>query len=198
MALPLPVMKESYFEDHADPSSTEKPRNKRQSTIFTPRTSATATATATAANESITAATNSAAPDAVAVAAAAATAADDEAKAKLTICRPMDRPGEFLVQGKELAERSFLKMKTYLGLIKQPAGESPLGLDWVMKITKKNMTVESTLVNESAWQAVRAVTCIKASKEKILKLVTDDRRMKEFDDMFDFAKVKLHSSQPAS
>jgi hypothetical protein len=44
-------------------------------------------------------------------------------------------------------------------------------------------------VTDSIWQAVKAKKIICASKEDIRRLVTDDSRMAEYDDMFDCAKV---------
>jgi hypothetical protein len=155
---PLPIIKESYFDDQN--TAVGKPLVRRRSHLIGAEEAKAASLNARNAPENV--------PSPV----------------------PMeDKPGEFIQRGKELARASFTKMKIYLGLLKQPANEPPLGLDWQVKINKKNMTVESTMVNESAWQAVRAVTFVKSNKEAVLKLVTDDSRMAQFDDMFDFAKV---------
>jgi hypothetical protein len=68
--------------------------------------------------------------------------------------------------------------------------EIPLNIDWQPKGSKKGVSVESSMVSGSNWQAIKAVTGMRADKNSIVKLIMNDNRMGEFDDMFDFARVR--------
>ena len=92
----------------------------------------------------------------------------------------------FAREGREVAAASVACMRLYLGLEKESAGTPALQLDWQQRVTKKNMVVYSSMVAGSHWQAIRAVTTIRADKAAILALLLDDARIGEFDDMFDF------------
>lgn len=83
-----------------------------------------------------------------------------------------------------LADQAVVLMQKYLSML--PSGE--LELDWQLKVNKQNISVEASKVVGSTWQAIRGRTHMQAPKEKILKLVLDDDRIGEFDDMFDFYK----------
>jgi hypothetical protein len=91
-------------------------------------------------------------------------------------------------------------MRVYLGLEQQRADEAPLGLDWQQKKKEKTTTVYGTAVAGNTWNAVRAVGVVRADKEDILKLLIDDKRIGEFDDMFDSCTVRssLSLSLPSS
>lgn len=95
-----------------------------------------------------------------------------------------DRTRQLVVEAKHL-------MKVYLGLEAQGDGETPLGLDWKEKKREKTVTVWGTAVAGNTWNAVRAVGCVRASKEDILGLIMDDKRIGEFDDMFDNCTVSF-------
>lgn len=95
--------------------------------------------------------------------------------------------GYFVKEGLEIAVTSIRMMKVYLGLESDVTSlGTSLSLDWQQRVAKKNLTVSSTMVAGSNWQAVRAITTIAAEKDVILALLSNDCRMGEFDDMFDF------------
>ena len=94
------------------------------------------------------------------------------------------KPG--VKEGLEIAGKAFRLMKVYCGLETESSAGLSLQLDWQQKINKRNMTVSSTMVAGSHWQAIRAVTTVAAEKDVVLSLLSNDCRMGEFDDMFDF------------
>jgi hypothetical protein len=111
--------------------------------------------------------------------------------------------GPFVKEGKLICETGIRLLKVYLGLegqydlsfIKKYSGgeevcEIPLNIAWQPKGNRKGVSVESSMVSGSNWQAVRAVTGMRADKHSIVKLIMNDNRMGEFDDMFDFARVR--------
>ena len=112
---------------------------------------------------------------------------------KLEIHAPRAGPGTcagtglFVEDGLEIAVTSIRMMKVYLGLESDVSSlGTSLSLDWQQRVAKKNLTVSSTMVVGSHWQAVRAITTVAAEKDVILALLSNDCRMGEFDDMFDF------------
>jgi len=97
---------------------------------------------------------------------------------------------EFFARSRDLAVDSLHLMRVYLGLEQQRVDEAPLGLDWQQKKKEKTTTVYGTAVAGNTWNAVRAVGVVRADKEDILKLLIDDKRIGEFDDMFDSCTVR--------
>lgn len=70
-----------------------------------------------------------------------------------------------------------------------------LALNWQLRVAKQGVTVWTSPVNVHAggpgggqWQAIKAEKLIHADKVQILKLLTDDSRLKEYDDMLDFTQ----------
>ena len=53
-------------------------------------------------------------------------------------------------------------MKVYLGM--EPDVTSLGPFDWQQRVAKKNLTVSSTMVAGSHWQAIRAVTTMQTNK----------------------------------
>jgi hypothetical protein len=94
--------------------------------------------------------------------------------------------------GQQLAEQSTLLMQKYLGML--PFAE--LELDWQTRVTKPNLTVDTSKVAGSTWQAIKGKTVMLAKKEAILQLLINDDRIGEFDDMFDFYKVRVAVLSP--
>lgn len=71
-------------------------------------------------------------------------------------------------------------------------------LNWTFKVCKNNISVYSSMVKDSVWQAIKTVTVIPGRKEDIVGLLTNDDRMGEFDDMFDHYKfIKRIDAQTA-
>ena len=105
---------------------------------------------------------------------------------------------EFFARSRDLAVDSLHLMRVYLGLEQQRADEAPLGLDWQQKKKEKTTTVYGTAVAGNTWNAVRAVGVVRADKEDILKLLIDDKRIGEFDDMFDSCTVRFPLSYISS
>ena len=91
--------------------------------------------------------------------------------------------------GKLVESESIHRMKVYAGLEKETDDEPLVGLNWQPCSSRENVSVDASAVIGSFWQAVRAVTEVKADKFDVLKLVIDDSRIGEFDDMFDFSQV---------
>ena len=98
--------------------------------------------------------------------------------------------------GKDVEAESILKMKIYTGLEPDSSDESSVQLNWQPCSSRENVNVEASAVAGSFWQAVRAVTEIKGNKRDILKLIIDDSRIGEFDDMFDFSQVMVRLNVP--
>jgi hypothetical protein len=66
-----------------------------------------------------------------------------------------------------------------------------LGLDWQHRVLRKKVSVYTSMVVGSTWQAIRATSMIESSKEEIVELLMDDDRMYEFDDMVDYITVSV-------
>ena len=105
---------------------------------------------------------------------------------------------EFIPKTQALADEALHLMKVYLGLEELRAGEPALGLEWKEKKKEKTTTVFGTPVLGSTWNAVRAVGQVRADKADILKLLIDDSRIGEFDDMFDSCTVRAAFNLPAA
>lgn len=103
---------------------------------------------------------------------------------------PGDKYEEFFDCTNALVAEAKHLLKVYLGLEQQGDDEVPLGLDWKEKKREKTVVVSGTSVTGNTWNAVRAVGCVRASKEEILKLLLNDQRIGEFDDMFDNCTVR--------
>ena len=97
---------------------------------------------------------------------------------------------EYMDKTQALSEEALHLMKVYLGLEELKADEPALALDWKEKKKERSTTVYGTTVAGSTWNAVRAVGQVRANKADILKLLIDDKRIGEFDDMFDSVTVR--------
>jgi hypothetical protein len=92
--------------------------------------------------------------------------------------------------GATTAFESLRKIKLYLGM-DQTRMEimEEMGIDWQLKVTKPVINIFSTMIVNSSWQAIKAITIMRADKKDLLNLLTDDSRMREYDDMFDYSTV---------
>lgn len=72
-------------------------------------------------------------------------------------------------------------LKQYLGLT--PIFEPQLQLEWQVKVSTQNITVETSMVPASTWQAIRSKSYIRADREQIVSFLLDDTRIGEIDDM---------------
>ena len=88
-----------------------------------------------------------------------------------------------------VAATSIELMKMYLGLGMEDQESKniliSMQLDWQQRIKNKTMHVSTTMVKDSQWNAIRAVTTIHADLPQIVELLIDDNRITEFDDMVD-------------
>ena len=91
--------------------------------------------------------------------------------------------------GQQLADHARELIEKYLGI----RSANDLGLDWIRKVSKGAVTVDTSLVTGSTWQAIRGKMSIQANPEKIRDLLINDDRIGEFDDMFDFYKVRAYA-----
>ena len=99
---------------------------------------------------------------------------------------------EHVSMGKSVEAESIRKMKVYTGLESDSDDDSSVQLNWQPAVSSRdNVSVEASAVAGSFWQAVRATADIKGSKMDILKLIMNDSRIGEYDDMFDFSKVSF-------
>lgn len=94
---------------------------------------------------------------------------------------------ELEILGKKVAEDSVKYLQIYNGGIQNETDD--LGLAWALCSSREGVTVETSAVTDSFWQAVKAVSNISIDRMKILKLLTNDSRLVEYDDMFDFCQV---------
>ena len=93
--------------------------------------------------------------------------------------------------GTEVEIASIDRMKSFLGLKGIDSAQTNTEhLQWQLSSSKDKIQVEESVVLGSVWQAVKAFTVVKADKMDILKLIMDDSRIYEYDDMFDFSKVQ--------
>lgn len=68
-------------------------------------------------------------------------------------------------------------------------------LQWREAANRKGVKVASAPFKDSAWSVLRSETVFRCSPEDIMRIVTDDERLKEFDDMFDRYEL-LDESNP--
>jgi hypothetical protein len=99
-------------------------------------------------------------------------------------------------KGLSVASEALTLFRLYLGIDSDDGGK--LGLDWQYKDTKKGVTVSTSMVAGSTWQAIKAHTYIRTNKEKLRSLLTDDSRINEFDDMFDFCQFVVRINDKTS
>jgi len=136
-----------------------------------------------------------------------------EAAAAVVEPAPADIPDParpFVAESAAVAAAAVALMKVYLGLEAEPPGTEPLRLDWQQRAADKGIVAYTTMVAGrwgsvyslqpsscgthnntpffpfcSSWQAIRAMTVVGAGKDIVMKLLLDDGRIGEFDDMFD-------------
>ena len=99
-------------------------------------------------------------------------------------------------KGLSVASEALTLFRLYLGIDSDEGGK--LGLDWQYKDNKKGVTVSASMVAGSTWQAIKAHTYIRTNKEKLRTLLTDDSRINEFDDMFDFCQFVVRINDKTS
>lgn len=87
---------------------------------------------------------------------------------------------------------SIKRMKLFVGLEENDRDIMPVGPHWQPFSSKDNIEVKDAVIEGSIWQAVKATTRVKADRMKILDLILDDSRIHEYDEMFDFSKVRIY------
>ena len=65
-----------------------------------------------------------------------------------------------------------------------------LGIEWKLKLNKPNINIFSSMVNDSSWCAIKAVTVMNTTPMAMVKVLLDYDRMSEYDDMFKKSEVK--------
>jgi hypothetical protein len=93
------------------------------------------------------------------------------------------------ILGKNIAKESIKYLQIYNGRLQNDSNEPSLDLNFEPFNSRDDVNVETSAVTDSIWQAIKAVTNIKIDKMEILKLLSADGRMGEYDDMFDFSQV---------
>ena len=91
--------------------------------------------------------------------------------------------------GKCAERESLQRMKSYSGFADDSDDELKVNMKWLTSISREGVSVESSAVIGSFWQAIRATTEIRGEKMAILNLLMDDSRIREYDDVFDFSQV---------
>ena len=89
-----------------------------------------------------------------------------------------------LLLGESLAQKSMVRMQHYLmlnGLKDRDCCE----MTWILQVSKPNMHVFTSVMRNSIWNAIKAVTVVKATLKNLLNLLLADARMGEYDEMFD-------------
>ena len=66
-----------------------------------------------------------------------------------------------------------------------------MNLCWQQRASGKKIVVESSMVEGSIWQAIKATTYIVAPRDDIVRLLVDDDRLGEFDEMVDRIQVRM-------
>ncbi len=64
-----------------------------------------------------------------------------------------------------------------------------LGIEWKLKLNKPNINIFSSMVNDSSWCAIKAVTVMHTTPMAMVKVLLDYDRMSEYDDMFKKSEV---------
>lgn len=96
-------------------------------------------------------------------------------------CRPVSWNGDRDVVAAHYVSEARRLFRIFTGLTPVEG----LVFNWVLRSTKGNITVHSSDVPDSTWQATKTDCIIKASKHRICQLITDDTRTCEYDDGVD-------------
>lgn len=89
-----------------------------------------------------------------------------------------------LLLGESLAQKSMLRMHHYLQL-SDARDLDCCDMSWNLQVSKPNMQVFTAAMKHTCWNAIKAITVIKASLKNLLNLLLSDARMGEYDEMFD-------------
>lgn len=65
-------------------------------------------------------------------------------------------------------------------------------LDWVLKLNKNDITISATPIVNSTWNALKAELVVNADIDVLRKLLVDDSRVGEYDDMFNSCEVSFY------
>lgn len=86
----------------------------------------------------------------------------------------------------DFAGRAMKRLLKYTGQV--PSANFPL--DWTPKVNNKNgISISATPIANSTWNALKAELVINADIDVLRKLLVDDSRVGEYDDMFDSCEV---------
>lgn len=92
----------------------------------------------------------------------------------------------------DLVKNSLHMLKVYLGI----EHEQGMNFKWVSQSSKKAITIYSSPIAGSSMHAIKAKTMLKGvSVSDLIKLLTDDSRMGEYDDSFDGTDVSKRKTQ---
>lgn len=110
---------------------------------------------------------------------------------------PAESPVDpILLLGENLAQKSMIRMYHYLQLNGVKETEC-CDMNWLLQVSKPNMHVFTSAMRHTCWNAIKAVTVIKASLKNLMNLLLSDARMGEYDEMFD-RHEPIHVSNSAN
>lgn len=94
------------------------------------------------------------------------------------------------LQKMDLTETALKRLMIYIG--KKESPDFPL--DWTQKLVKNGICISSTVIVNSTWNALKADLMVNADIDILRKLLVDDSRVGEYDDMFDSCEVTTLTS----
>jgi len=110
---------------------------------------------------------------------------------------PSESPVDpILLLGESLAQKSLMRIQYYLQFDVKIENETA-EVNWALQVSKPGMLVFTSAMKHTCWNAIKAVTIIKASVKNLLNLLLVDSRMGEYDEMFDHHEP-VHESNCAN
>ena len=86
----------------------------------------------------------------------------------------------------DIAKEAVRVFMRYVDLGRMTEAKRAMGFNWLLRVQKNNIEVETSAVNSSDWIALRGTCYVQAEKQTILNLLTTNARSGEYDDMYDF------------
>lgn len=116
---------------------------------------------------------------------------DDDASFPIVESPSPSRSPSGKLNSRIVAFEALRKIRVYSGL--DDAKAADIGLEWQLKASNKGVDVYATLVSNSSWQAIRSSTAMKVDKMKLLKLLNNEARIGDYDEMFSFGEVTTNT-----
>lgn len=108
-----------------------------------------------------------------------------QASNSFVFCREGDYANDKDLLGLHLLEEGQRIVKLFVGITRV----SGLTFNWTLRASKKGITIHTSDVPNSPWQAVKSDCIIQQDKHEILKLLLDDSRSHEYDDSMEGFEV---------